>query len=102
VTTPDMADPQRGEFSAAVELRRRFPGITDNTQARECARTIPDGRRWRQRCRCRFHVVLVGHDNIPRFWNPEEQCWRPIVASRPDRHPPPAERVAAGEFRDEI
>jgi hypothetical protein len=31
---------QRGEFSAAIELRRRFPGITDNAQARECARTI--------------------------------------------------------------
>jgi hypothetical protein len=24
---------QRGEFSAAVELHRRFPGITDNAQA---------------------------------------------------------------------
>ena len=32
----------------------------------------------------RFYVGLIGHDNIPRFWNPEEQCWRPIVASRPD------------------
>ena len=31
---------QRGEFAAAVELRQRFPGITDNRQARECARTI--------------------------------------------------------------
>jgi hypothetical protein len=31
---------QRGEFAAAVELRRRFPGITDNTQAPGCARTI--------------------------------------------------------------
>jgi hypothetical protein len=31
---------QRGELSAAVELRRRFLGITDNAQARECARTI--------------------------------------------------------------
>ena len=31
---------QRGEFSAAIELRRRFPGIPDNAQARECARTI--------------------------------------------------------------
>ena len=31
---------QRGEFAAAVELRRRFPSITDNLQARECARTI--------------------------------------------------------------
>ena len=32
---------QRGEFlSAAVELRQRFPGITDNAQTIECARTI--------------------------------------------------------------
>jgi hypothetical protein len=31
---------QRGEFAAAVELRRRFPGITGNAQARESARTI--------------------------------------------------------------
>jgi hypothetical protein len=30
---------QRGEFSAAVELRQLFPGI-DNVQARECVRTI--------------------------------------------------------------
>ena len=29
---------QRGEFAAAVELRRRFPGIADTAQARECAR----------------------------------------------------------------
>ena len=29
-----------GEFAAAVELRRRFPGVTDNERARECARTI--------------------------------------------------------------
>ena len=29
-----------GEFAAAVELRRRFPGIIDNTQARQCARAI--------------------------------------------------------------
>lgn len=31
---------QRGEFAAAVELRRRFPGIADTAQALECARTI--------------------------------------------------------------
>ena len=31
---------QRGELSAAIELRRLFPGITDNVQARACARTI--------------------------------------------------------------
>ena len=29
-----------GELSAAVELRRLFPGVTDNAQARERARTI--------------------------------------------------------------
>ena len=26
---------QRGEFAAAIELRRLFPGITDNAQARQ-------------------------------------------------------------------
>ena len=31
---------QGGEFSAAVELRRLFPGVADNAEARECARTI--------------------------------------------------------------
>ncbi len=31
---------QRGEFAAAVELRRLFPGIRDIGQAREHARTI--------------------------------------------------------------
>ena len=29
-----------GELSAAVELRRRFPGIRDNETARSCARNI--------------------------------------------------------------
>jgi hypothetical protein len=31
---------QGGELSAATELRRRFPGITDNAKARTNARTI--------------------------------------------------------------
>ena len=31
---------QGGEFAAAVELRRLFPGVADNAQARACARTI--------------------------------------------------------------
>jgi hypothetical protein len=31
---------QGGEFAAADELRRLFPGVTDNEQARACARTI--------------------------------------------------------------
>ena len=31
---------QGGELAAAAELRQRFPGITDNAKAQECARTI--------------------------------------------------------------
>ena len=31
---------QQGELSAAIELRRLFPGVTDSAQARACARTI--------------------------------------------------------------
>jgi hypothetical protein len=31
---------QHGEFSAAVELRRLFPAVTDTMQARAWARTI--------------------------------------------------------------
>ena len=31
---------QEGELLAAIELRRLFPGVTDNAKARECARTI--------------------------------------------------------------
>ena len=31
---------QEDELSAAIELRRLFPGITDNAAAQECARTI--------------------------------------------------------------
>jgi hypothetical protein len=27
-------------MSAAIELRRRFPGVTDNAKARACARSI--------------------------------------------------------------
>jgi hypothetical protein len=31
---------QKGELAAAVELRRLFPGITDNENARACVRSI--------------------------------------------------------------
>ena len=31
---------ESGELSAAVELRRHFPGITDNENARRCVRAI--------------------------------------------------------------
>jgi hypothetical protein len=31
---------REGELSAAIEVRRLFPGVTDNAKARACARTI--------------------------------------------------------------
>ena len=31
---------EEGELSAIIELRHRFPGITDHAKARACARTI--------------------------------------------------------------
>ncbi len=31
---------EEGELSAAIELRRRFPGVIDNAKARACARAI--------------------------------------------------------------
>lgn len=31
---------EEGELSAIIELRQRFPGITDHAQARACVRTI--------------------------------------------------------------
>jgi len=31
---------EEGELSAAIELRRRFPGIIDNMKARACVRNI--------------------------------------------------------------
>jgi hypothetical protein len=31
---------KEGELSAAIELRRRFPGVTDNAKVRGCARSI--------------------------------------------------------------
>jgi hypothetical protein len=31
---------QEGELSAAIKVRRRFPGIIDNENARACARSI--------------------------------------------------------------
>jgi hypothetical protein len=32
---------QEGELSAVIELRRRFPGVTDNAKARACAGWTP-------------------------------------------------------------
>jgi hypothetical protein len=40
---------QEGELSAAVEVRRLFPGITDNAEALACARTIAGWKPLRRR-----------------------------------------------------
>jgi hypothetical protein len=40
---------QEGELSAAIELRRRFPGVGDNAKALECVRTIAGWQRPSQR-----------------------------------------------------
>jgi hypothetical protein len=49
---------ERGELSAAVELRRLFPGIRDTAQAQECARTIAG---WKPLPR-RLHPVKLRAD----------------------------------------
>ena len=42
---------QQGELSAAIELRRLFPGVTDIAQARACARTIAGWTKQTQKAR---------------------------------------------------
>jgi hypothetical protein len=36
---------EEGELSAAIELRRRFPGVVDNAKARACAGPSRGGHR---------------------------------------------------------
>ncbi len=48
---------QEGELSAAIELRRRFPGITNNAKARECARVIAGWRPLKAAPVCRGTVA---------------------------------------------
>ena len=51
---------QGGELAAAVELRRRFPGITDNVRARECAQFY----RWMEAAA----VARPGHQCAASAW----------------------------------
>ena len=64
---------QRGEFAAAVELCRRFPGITDNRQARECVRTIAG---WRP-----IRLPLRRQPAVDRWPSPTQSGQRGSVAS---------------------
>jgi len=51
---------EEGELSAIIELRQRFPGITDHAEARACARTIAG-------------------------WTPSPAAPRPVVPVRPGK-----------------
>jgi hypothetical protein len=59
---------QRGEFSAAVELRRLFPAVTDIAQARACARTIAG---WKPLPSGRARVRGRGTANLPDCGTPD-------------------------------
>ena len=59
---------QRGEFAAAVELRQRFPGITDNAQARECARIIAGWKPLPLRAVKRMSSAAVTTLTLTRAW----------------------------------
>ena len=69
-----------GELSAAVELRRLFPGITDNVQARECARIIAGWKPIRRLRRGRGRRPRpdprggAGCDGYRGYWS--QQSWR--------------------------
>jgi hypothetical protein len=56
---------QGGELSAAIELRRLFPGITDNAKARECARTIVGAQCWRKKVE--IHVRTLSCQDSARL-----------------------------------
>jgi hypothetical protein len=57
---------QRGELSAAVELRRLFPGLNAET-ARECARTIVGWER-------RSGAAVMPSETAPRQQIASETC----------------------------
>jgi hypothetical protein len=69
---------EEGELSAAIELRRRFPGITDNAKARAHVRTIAG---WKPLPSPPCSVIRP----------------RPRGASRGEFHSPPAPETPATE-----
>jgi hypothetical protein len=73
---------QEGELSAAIELRRRFPGITDNAKARAHVRTIAG---WKPLPSPPCSVIRL----------------RPRGESRGEFHWPPAPKTPATEPRPE-
>jgi hypothetical protein len=67
---------QEGELSAAIELRRRFPGVTDNAKARAHVRAIS---RWKPLPSPPCSVIRL----------------RPRGASRGELHSPPTFETTA-------
>ena len=72
---------QEGELSAAVEVRRLFPGITDNAEALSCARTIAGWKLWDRDRRGRHSAVLGVHPNAA-----SKQMARQSQADHFDQH----------------
>src|ERR1700735_4348388 len=58
---------REGEPSATIELRRRFPGISDNEQARACTRNIAN---WKPK-------PLPPPSELPRRRSPGRKPRRP-------------------------
>ena len=69
---------QEGELAAGIELRRRFPGITDNAKARAHVRTIAG---WKPLPSPPCSVIRL----------------RPRGESRGELHSPPAPETPASE-----
>jgi hypothetical protein len=81
---------QEGELSAVIELRRRFPGITDNAKARECARSIAG---WTPLPVQPSPVTRLRPRKLARLLEPREPRRQPLLLPRPDcpgRAPPAA------------
>jgi hypothetical protein len=84
---------QRGEFSAAVELRRLFPAITDTAQARACpdhcraGSPCPTGR---ARCRgrdreARYHPTGLIAALLTKAWRGKQRLRVLATSSLPAR-----------------
>ena len=65
---------QDGELSAVIELRRHFPGVVDNVQARDCARAIAG---WAP-----LPVPQVKARRLQREVFSELSAWQKVLLSR--------------------
>ncbi len=76
---------EEGELSAIIELRQRFPGITDHAQARACARTIAG---WRPPPAAPCPTMPRHPSTGRRRSSPTPQVLRPEFIQIASRNPP--------------